>query len=227
MRLVEGLSHHLSYLEKQKYLWELILVNDGSTDKTQQLLANQRKNKNVKLISYPTNKGKGFAIVQGIKKAKGKYILFCDIDHSVPISTIESFFQFFQKNYSVVIGSRRVKGASFVKKQNLLRESLGRGFTLLVRTLIDWKISDATCGFKAFENSIAKKVFAKVSIYDWAFDAEILFILKKYNIQVAQCPVAWTDVKGSKVSLLKDVIRSFLGIVKIRINEISGKYDGI
>ena len=224
-RFQEGFNHYWLYFLKQKYPWELIFVNDGSKDNTLKLMQASAKGKSsVKVISYNENHGKGYAIVQGIKNTKGKYILFTDLDHSVSINTIESFFKYFEKGYQVVIGSRRVREAKILTHQHFLRELLGRGFTLLVRFLIDWQIKDATCGFKAFINQAAKKIFEKITIYDWAFDAEILFLCKKFKIKFAQAPVTWSNVRGTKVSLKKDILRSFLGLIKIRWNDLRGKY---
>ncbi len=224
-RLDDGLRHILSYLKQQTYSWELILVDDGSSDNTLGLIrAAAKKNKNINVISYKKNKGKGYAIVQGVKLAKGKYILFSDVDHSVPISTIGTFYKYFDEGYDAVIGSRRVKGSKLIIKQNPIRENLGRGFTLLVRLFIDWPIQDATCGFKAFTNKSAKKLFSAISIYNWAFDAELLFLCKRYGYRYKQAPVEWQDVRGSKVSLTRDIIGSFLGLVKIRINDFEKKY---
>ena len=226
-RFVEGFDHYYSYLSKQKYSWELILVNDGSTDKTLKLIHKVSRGKpSLKIISYRQNHGKGYAIAQGVEEAKGKYILFSDIDHSVSIETFKSFERYFDEGYQVVIGSRRVKGAKIEIHQPPLREFLGRGFSFLVRFLIDTKIRDATCGFKAFEKKIAQKIFSKISIYDWAFDAEILFLAKKYKIKVAQASVVWKNVRGTKVNLQKDVLRSLFGLVKIRLNNLQGKYPG-
>src|SRR3990167_2180769 len=203
-RFQKGLTHYLSYLSKQKYPWELILVNDGSHDQTVELMRDSARGKsNIQIVPYSRNHGKGYAIIQGVKTAHGRYILFTDLDHSVPIDTIESFFKYFEKGYQAVIGSRRVKGAKILINQHFLRELLGKGFTLLVRLLIDWQIKDATCGF----------------------NAEILFICKKLKIQLAQAPVVWSDVRGTKVSLGKDVLRSLFGLVKIRLNGLQGKYS--
>lgn len=224
-RFQSGFNHYYSYLAKQSYLWELIFVNDGSRDKTLDLVKRDAlQDKRIKIVSYSQNRGKGYAIVQGIKKARGRYILFADLDHSVSIGTIESFFEYFKKNFSVVIGSRRVSGAKIVIRQHPLREWLGRGFTFLVNILIYPGVKDATCGFKAFENKIAQKIFNKIRVYDWAFDAEILFLCKKYGIKLAQAPVTWSDVKGTKVALKRDIIRSFLGLLKIHLNNLLGKY---
>lgn len=224
-RLKVGFLHYYSYLKNANFSWELIFVNDGSKDKTLSLLRKLSRNKkNIKLISYKDNKGKGSAITKGIQEAQGDIVLFTDIDHSVEIKTIETFFDYFNKGYQSVIGSRRVPGAKLVKRQTYFREFLGRGFTLLVRIFIDFKIKDATCGFKAFENKTAKKIFKKLKVSGWAFDAEILFLCKKYKVKYTQAPVAWKDVKGTKVSLKRDILGSLIGLLQIRANELLGSY---
>lgn len=225
-RLRDGFDHYHNYLRRQKYNWELIFVNDGSDDNTPELLKKLTLHKNnIKIISYAKNRGKGYAITHGMLEAMGKYILFTDIDHSVPIETIQTFFPYFAKGYKVVIGSRRVKGAKILVHQNRLRETLGRGFTLLVNLFTYWGIADATCGFKAFENKTAKIIFSKIKIYDWAFDAEVLFLCKKNKIKIAQVPVSWSDAEGSRVKLKGDIINSLLGLFKIRLNDLKNQYS--
>lgn len=225
-RFKAGFEHYYSYLSKHKYPWELIFVNDGSKDKTLELMRQYAKaGKNIKIVTYAKNRGKGYAICQGIKVAKGQYVLFTDLDHSVPVDTIDSFYPFFEKGFDIVIGSRRVEGSKILVHQNFMREFLGRGFTLLVRFLIDAKIRDATCGFKAFDNIVAKKIFDKITIYDWTFDAEIIFLCKKLGYKIAQVPVSWSDVHGTKVNLKRDVVRSLVGLAKIRANDLQGEYD--
>lgn len=225
-RIEDGFGHYWSYLKKQKYPWELIFVDDGSRDRTYDLIKIAAKDdKRVKVIHYSPNRGKGYAIIQGVKAATGVYILFSDIDHSVPIATIESFYRYFEEGADVVIGSRRVEGAKILVHQKPLREFLGRGFTLLVRLAIDCKIRDATCGFKAFKKEAADEIFKKLTVFDWAFDAEIIYLCKKLGFIVAQAPVTWSDVRGTKVSLIRDIARSLLGLFKIRTNDLTGKYD--
>lgn len=224
-RFPNGFAHYYSYLKKQNYPWELILINDGSKDSTLKLMQRAARGKpNIKIISYSPNHGKGYAIVQGIKAANGRYVLFSDIDHSVPIETIESFYKYFDTGADVVIGSRRVKGAKILLHQKPIREFLGRGFTLLVRFLVDFKIRDATCGFKVFKKEAARKIFEKITVFDWAFDAEIIYIAKILGYKIAQAPVSWSDVKGTKVNLKRDILRSLTGLAKIRTNDFLGKY---
>lgn len=224
-RFKNGFFHLYSYLKKQEYKWELIFVNDGSRDETLSLIKSTIKGlKDVKILSYKKNRGKGYAITKGVLASKGQYIFFSDIDHSVQISTVERFFKFFGENYNVVIGSRRVSGSKILARQHPIRELLGRGFTFLVDILIFRGIKDATCGFKAFEKQVAKNLFKKLRVYGWTFDAEILYLCKKYGLSVAQVPVTWSNVKGSKVSLKRDIISSLIGLFKIRINDLRGIY---
>ena len=224
-RFINSIEHFLNYLKKQKYQWEIILVNDGSKDKTLTLIKQKAiTNPNLKIVSYNNNQGKGYAIAKGVENAKGEIILLSDLDHAVPIQTIETFFKYFEKKIPMVIGSRRVKGSKLIRRQHPLRELLGKGFTLLVKLFIDYKIKDATCGFKAFNNKTAKKIFKKITIFDWAFDAELLYLCKIYKVNYIQAPVVWTDVKGSKVSVIRDVFKSLFGLLKIRLNDISKKY---
>lgn len=225
-RFKNGFNHYYSFLKKQRFSWELIFVNDGSNDKTLGLMRDYgKKDKRIKVITYHKNHGKGYAVVQGVKITKGDYILFTDIDHSVPISTINSFFLSFNEGTSVVIGSRRVRGAKILARQPKIRELLGQGFTILVRILIDFKVRDATCGFKVFKKDLAKELFPKITIYDWAFDAEVLFLCKKMKEKYIQAPVSWSEVRGSQVRLKKDVIRSLAGLVRIRFNNFKGAYN--
>ncbi|MEK9147227.1 MAG: dolichyl-phosphate beta-glucosyltransferase [Patescibacteria group bacterium] len=224
-RVRNGFNHYYSYLKKQKYSWELIFVDDGSHDRTLDLIKKTAKGKrNIKVIHYSKNRGKGYAIIRGVKSAKGDYILFSDVDHSVSINTIESFYKYFDEGFDVVIGSRRVKGAKILVHQKPLRELLGSGFTLLVRLAIDFKIRDVTCGFKAFKKEVAEKIFNKLTVFGWAFDAEIIYICKKLGYKIAQAPVSWSDVRGTKVNLKKDILRSLSGLVKIRVNDSLSKY---
>lgn len=224
-RLDEGVNHYLKFLKKQKYSWELILVNDGSNDGTlKQISKYSKKYTEIKLIAYTLNRGKGYAVAQGVFSAKGENILFTDLDHSVDINNVNRFMNLLKGKPGAVIASRRMKGSKLKRRQTKIREILGRGFTMLVRISVDWQIKDATCGFKIFKKNVAKKIFSNVSIYNWAFDAEILYLCKKYKIQYIQAPVLWSDQAGSKVSLGKDIMSSLLGLVLIRLNDFQKKY---
>lgn len=200
---------------------ELVLVNDGSTDTTKKVL----EELNIKdFVHYEKNKGKGFALKCGFEKATGDYILFMDADLSTPLKHIEDFIAEIKDNKTILIGSRKMKGALVKKHQPFLREYLGKGFTLLSNIFLVWGISDFTCGFKMFPNKAGKQIFSKVTIDRWGFDSEILFLAKKLKFNIKEIPVEWENEINSKVNLKKDVFRSLKEIFKIKTNSLLRKY---
>lgn len=219
---INNLSIIKKYLSLQKYSWEIILVNDGSTDNTLQKLKT-KKNEKVHILSYKENKGKGCAIKQGMLKSTGKYKLFLDIDLSTPIEQFDKFKKYLNK-FDLIIGSRRVAGSKFITKQNLLRESMGRVFTKLSQNITGVNISDFTCGFKCFSKKAAEEIFSKQLINRWGFDAEILFIAKNKGYSIKELPVEWKNDSRSRVKFPQDVFTSLFDLFKIRINDLLKKY---
>ncbi len=200
---------------------ELIFVNDGSKDSTKKIL----EELGIKdFLTYEKNRGKGFALKCGFDKADGDYILFMDADISTPLKHIEEFLEQIKDDKTVLIGSRKMKGAKVKKHQPWLRENLGKGFTLLSNILLVWGISDFTCGFKMFPKQAGKKIFSKVTIERWGFDSEVLFLAKKYKFTIKEIPVEWENEENSKVDLKKDIIKSLGEIFKIRTNSFLKKY---
>ena len=203
----------------------VIFVNDGSTDKTQTLVEELiDKDTKVNLLSYKKNKGKGYALKQGFKAASGEYIVFMDADLSTPLTYLEKFIKQIENKNTILIGSRKTKGANVKKHQPWVREKLGQGFTLLSNIFLVWGISDFTCGFKMFPNKAGKKIFNKVTINRWGFDSEILFLAKKYGYKIKEIPVEWTNSEESKVNLKRDVLGSLKDIANIRLNNLKNKY---
>lgn len=226
IRLNKGLHKAINYLLKQKYSWELILINDGSQDKTKSIITNfisSHPRPKITLINSTKNFGKGHAIRLGIKKAKGKFIIFSDIDFSVPIRFINVFLNHIKSN-DIVIGSRRLEKSQITKHQKPLRELLGHGFTKLSNTVLGLCHSDHTCGFKAFKNHAAKNLYHLQAINRWAFDSEILLLAKKYGYSVKEIPVTWKNDQLTKVNIFFDIIFSFLSLLQIKINDLTGKY---
>lgn len=219
-RIGDSLKKIIDYFSKRKEKYEIIVVNDGSKDKTVDVV---KKFKKVKLINNSTNKGKGFAVKNGVSHAKGDYILFSDADLSTPIQEFEKLISQINK-YDVVIGSRRMKGANIKKKQPFHRRFLGKGFGFVVQLLAVWGIDDTQCGFKLFKKEIAKRVFNKQTINGWAFDVEILFITKKLGYKIKEVPVIWIDSAEQSKLKSSDAIPMFIELLKIRFNWIRGKY---
>jgi len=225
-RVRKGIGKCSDFIKASNLKIEIILVNDGSTDKTKQDIKKLIKGKkNIKLISYPENRGKGYAIKRGVGKAKGNLILFTDIDLSTPLTEINKFLSFIDSGADIVIGTRKVKGAKIKKHQKPIREWLGRGFTFLSNLILQVKVSDFTCGFKLFKKKAAKKIFKKTKIKRWGFDAEALFLAEKMNFSIVEVPVIWENDEDTKVDLKKDILGSFADLLKIRWYDIKGEYQ--
>jgi len=219
----DTLDKAVNYLKKLKISWEIIVVDDGSKDKT---AATVRKygNKNVRLIKLSHNLGKGAALRCGMLEAKGEYLIFSDADLSVDIKRTKDFF-YALKSTDVAIASRRTKGSDIVVHQPLARESMGKVFTALTRFLMGVNLSDFTCGFKGFRKKAAQDVFSHAKIDRWAYDAEILFLSHKYGYEIKEIPVAWKNREDTKVKLFDAVVTSFRDLVRIRWWNIWGKYE--
>lgn len=205
--------------------WELIFVNDGSLDETKEVIEKLiRPYPRMRLISYPRNQGKGYALKKGILAALKPLLLFSDIDFSTPLSELELFLPFMIKGAAIVIGTRKVKGASIEKHQGALREWLGKRFTQLTNYWLGMDVSDYTCGFKLFKTQVAKELFKRQRIKRWGFDAEILFLAKKFDHRVVEVPVIWRNDEKSRVSLVKDIFRSLRELFLICWCDALGRY---
>lgn len=224
---LDGLTAIFRYLQKQKYKSELIVVDDGSTDKTleklQKLDSRSRWNDKLKLISYPINQGKGRAVKIGMLTARGKYRLFIDVDLSTPIETLVLAFRQ-EKKSDIIIGSRRIIGSQILTHQPWIRETLGRGFTRLSQLALGVPVTDFTCGFKLFSAKSAIEIFGKSRISGWGFDSEILFIARKMGYRIRELPVSWVNDGRTRVRFPLDIIRSLVDLLAIRWYEFTGKY---
>ena len=222
------IDHLFSYLQRQRYSFEVIFVDDGSTDDTlKKLRVFASKYKNVTIIEHVRNEGKGEAVRTGMLAATGSYILFLDADMSTPIETLEKMWPCVEKRIDLVIGSRRHPDSVIKTPQPWLRVTLGHGFTRLTNLLLRLKVSDVTCGLKMLEAEAGKTLFRLLKRGDWSFDAEMLFLARKRRMKIAEVSVVWTNVKGTKVSLFKDLFGSLWGLVSIRLNDVFGAYDGM
>ncbi len=220
---LENLKEITSYLRRQKMSWEIVTVNDGSTDKTEKILKDLKKKLHIRLLSYSPNKGKGYAIKVGMLNAKGRYRLFLDIDLSTPISEFSKFLPHLKK-YGVIIGSRKMKSSKVMVRQPFIREYLGKVFTLLSQKVLQMSITDFTCGFKCFSQEAAEEIFSRQIINGWGFDSEILFIGKSKQHSILEIPVNWKNDPATKVKFPKDLVNSFKELIKIRINSYRGLY---
>lgn len=220
---ITNLLEIYKYFKGKRLNYEIIVVNDGSTDQTVKKLREISKNFKFKLISYQKNRGKGYAIKLGMLVSGGKYRLFTDIDLSTPIGEFDKFLPYLEK-YSVIIGSRRIRGSQIIIHQPNIRELMGKGFTQLSQIVLQLNVKDFTCGFKCFSKSASQKIFDKQRINRWGFDAEILFLAKKFGYIIKEIPIQWFNDPRSRVRFPQDVISSFSDLIKIRYNEFKKIY---
>ncbi len=189
-------------LEHASYSYEIVVVNDGSTDNTAAIVRNLTKAiKNLKLIDLTENSGKGGTVRQGMLLSAGKIRIFTDADNSTSIDQFEKMMPFFKEGYDVVIGSRAVKGAELDPPESWYRQIAGKILNLLVQALLLPGIWDTQCGFKAFTQESAEKIFKISSISGWGFDFEILSIARKMGYRIKEVPVHWVDAAGSHMTL--------------------------
>jgi dolichyl-phosphate beta-glucosyltransferase len=225
-RLKRTINEIFDYLSKKNFSFEVIVVNDGSKDKTSDVVRElMKKYQNLTLIENKENKGKGWVVRQGMMKAKGKLRLFTDADNSTPISEIEKFLIEFEKGADIVIGSRELKGAILDPPQPLFRRFMGEGFKILRKIILGlWEIQDTQCGFKCFKSEVVEKIFPKCKINRFAFDPEILILAKRENYKIKEIPVYWRNDLESKVKF-NSIFNMAKDLFKIRLNLIFGKYE--
>jgi len=210
---------------KSLKIGKVIFVNDGSTDNTLRLIKSAKIKFPKKIISYPKNIGKGYAIKQGFLAAKSDYALFFDADMSTPLSEIKKFLPFINKNSRIVIGTSKNGHSTVIKHQPWLRENLGKCFTLLSQIILNTKTTDFTCGFKAFDKTAYQTIGRLMTIPRWGFDSEIIFLATRLDFSIQEKAVLWADKPNTKVNLLKDIYRSFSELVQIRVNYFKGVYQ--
>lgn len=203
--------------------WEVIFVNDGSKDDTAMVLEQYQKNYTFRVVSYEQNRGKGYAVRQGVSAANGEWIIFFDIDLATPLTAFNQFRSTKTEQDQVVIGSRRVKGSEIKKSESGLRVFLGQGFTKLSNILVP-KITDFTCGFKCYKKEAAQKIFSVALIDRWGFDTELLYIAHIKKIPVRQMAVQWSHDDDSRVKVFKAVVQSFQELCRMAWNRACGRY---
>ncbi len=215
-RLGQTLRHVANYLESKSYQKEVLVINDGSKDKTGSLVQEFcNKYSFIKLIDNPINSGKAYSVNRGMLLASGRRILFMDADGSTPIEELEKLNKAIEHGFDIAIGSRRVSGANVVEDQSIPRLFLGWIFRHIVSFILPLKIIDTQNGFKLFKNEIAKNVFSKQKTFGWAFDVEILLIATRLGYKIKEVPIVWHNDRESKVKLLGK-IKMLFEILKIR-----------
>jgi len=222
----------LVFLKKQKYSWEILFVNDGSTDNTEKLLQDFcLKNKKSSVITI-AHGGKAAAVTAGILKADGEIILFTDFDQSTPIDQVSKIITAHKAGYDVAIGNR---GMSKMDNK-LFRKLRSWIFLTLVQIVLLPGIMDSQCGFKSFKNAAAKRIFSNLKVtktskvvggYMGAFDVEALFLARKLGYKTAQIPVSWKKVEGKRLNPLTEPIKMLRDVFRVRVFDFLGKYNTV
>lgn len=226
-----NLEHVYSYLKDQTYSFEIILADDGSTDNTLSYLEKfALKKPEVIVLPFP-HQGKGPTVTKGMLEAKGKNRLYTDFDQSTPIEEVEKLLPFRNRRYSVIIGSREVKGSAR-ENEPWHRHLMGKGFNYIVKIFTIRGIQDTQCGFKLFSKKATESLFPKLKVtnqafsdaFTGAFDVELLYLAQKYHFKIAEVPILWRHIESPRVHPIKDSYRMLFQVVRIRLADLLGRY---
>ena len=191
-RVEETVESAVAFFRAKKYKFEVLLVNDGSTDSTLLIARDLEKRlPEVHVVDLGKNLGKGQAVKEGIAHAHFAYSLFMDADNATAVAEWNKFEPFFESGARAVVASRQLPASHIVHPQPLVRRALGGGYRNLCRGFFGLSASDLNCGFKAYETVLAKKIYKDVQLLDWAFDTEVFCLLKKEGVHVEEVPVVW------------------------------------
>jgi dolichyl-phosphate beta-glucosyltransferase len=222
-RLPKTLRAVDAYLKKQDYGYEIVVVSDGSIDNTVQAAERMKSEiKGLRVIDSQPNHGKGYAVRKGMLESRGEFRIFMDADNATAVNQVEKMWPYFDEGFSVIIGSRDVKGAVIEVSQSWWRQRLGDMFNIAVQTLSGLRgVWDTQCGFKGFSREAAKEIFSKAVIDGWVFDVEALVIAKTYGYKIKEIPVVWKNDVQSKVGFSPTIAWELL---QVAMNNLLGKY---
>jgi len=224
-RIGDSIKRIDEFVRRSPLPFEVIIVDDGSTDRTAEVVQ-QCKVRGLRFVRNDHNHGKGYAVRHGILAALGKYALFTDADLSAPIEEASKLLDVAMKEGAdIVIGSRAVDRTYIEKHQSRLRELSGMTFNLMVRLILGLRLHDTQCGFKLFDREKSRTIFEQLTTFGFGFDAEVLYLAKQNGLKVRETPVRWSHAEGSKVNVIRDGLRMFTDLVRIRWNDITGRYS--
>ena len=217
------------YLNSQDYDYEVIVIVDGSRDKTAEVARNYSSQiKNLKVIDNQENHGKGYVVKQGLLESRGKYRLFMDADGSTSITHLDKFLPEFQNGYDVVIGSRDIEGAFVQIHQAKHKEIMGDMGNWAIRIVLGlWSYPDTQCGFKILSERAVKEIASRMVIDRFGFDYELIILAYKLGFKVKQMPVRWMNEEGSTVTLFgpNGYVQVFIDLFKTKWRLMTGKYN--
>lgn len=223
-RLLPSLSSVREFVNQQNYPIEVIVVENGSQDRTLEIARSFETEMPCLKVIEEKERGKGLAIRSGMLAATGEYRIFCDADFSMPVSEISKFIPSPGENYDVAIASRELPESKRVDEPEF-RHLIGRIFNSLVRYSLLPGLQDTQCGFKAFRGEIAEQLFSMQTLTGWSFDAEIIFIAQRFGYKIIEVPITWYYKPGSRLNIFKDSFKMASDLFTIRRNTKKGMYD--
>jgi dolichyl-phosphate beta-glucosyltransferase len=229
-RLPPTLDRAAEYLSSAGFSQaEIVVVDDGSSDHTVEITKAaaarlERPGLSLRVVSNPGNRGKGYSVRHGMRESQGDWVLFSDADLSAPIEELDKLWEAVAtQGYDVAIGSRALDRSLIGERQPLFREVSGRVFNLAVRIVARLPFADTQCGFKLFSRAATDLVASKQLVERFGFDVEQLYLARHFGFKIAEVPVRWNDVEGTKVSTLSGV-DAFVDVARVRWNSLTGKY---
>ncbi len=225
VRIGATLDNLLAYIRERNWDAEVIVVNDGSSDNTAEVVrARAQSNPSLRLLENPGNRGKGYSVRHGMLQASGDIALFSDADLSSPIEEADKLFAAIAGGADIAIGSRWLNTDLQLRPQPLYRRLFGRIFNLALRVILGLNFKDTQCGFKAFTRRSAQAIFTMQQIERWGFDPELLFLAVRMGFTVEEIPVTWSHREGTRINPLVDGMKMFVEMLVIRWNSLCGKY---
>ena len=222
-RLPGSLEKIFAFLAEQSYTSEVLVVENGSRDRTLQVAQeNALRHPNLRVLQNQ-ERGKGLAVKLGMLEATGDYRFMCDADLSMPITEVNRFIPPALTEFDIAIASREAPGA-IRYNEPAYRHFIGRGFNTLIRMITLPGLQDTQCGFKCFRGEVVKELFHRQTLTGWSFDVELLFIARQRGVSIVEIPIPWYYNPESKVRLLRDSIRMGTDLLTIRLNHWRGRY---
>jgi len=197
--------------------WEIVIVDDGSLDRTGQVAERLTEDAGFRLIRHSRNCGKGAAVRTGVLATHGETVLLCDADLSTPPEMLPSFLHELSQGADIVVGDRRSTASSIERPQSLLRQILGTGYAALARQVAGVPLRDFNCGFKLFRGDAARNLFAQCRSVRWTWDVEVIALARRSGMIVRSLPVIWRQGDRSAVRPFRDAVKSFADLVSLWI----------
>jgi dolichyl-phosphate beta-glucosyltransferase len=223
-RIVSTIQSIAEYFQERKADYEIIVVDDGSSDKTAQVVRGlAQENPQIELIQLPQNCGKGVAVKTGMLRANKNFALYTDADGASPISELGRLENAIYEGADLAIGSRAVNSEDTVITTAIHRKLMGSVFNFIANFLLVPGIRDTQCGFKLFTKQAREYIFPRQQVERFCFDVELLLIAKEGGFKIAEVPINWTNIAGSKVNLIGDSLQMFFDMLKIKLGRILKK----